>query len=284
MTVGTHCLPSGSLQNHQVGVPQFPGMAPITAPSSGGIRGVVVELHGIHNAPQSPVWSSGSLGDAGTLAADGWVVIHAITPGDDHPLGQGVSLFFDVQSDSGHGSRHANTYGLWWDHVVRGIDSLYGAGIPKVVHGFSWGGLGALQVAIQRTSTIVAYLAHHPVSNLSLLTNPSPVFTSLTATGIIVPSTGLNALGVNSQGNPCPGLLGWGTIDTIVDNPQSGDNLTPAIYAAALAAGQPVSPNCNGSGASSGGTPEAHVVSTADKTTWASFFTTVIDPVCPKAF
>lgn len=139
--------------------------------------------------------------------------------------------------------------------------------------------MAALQVAINRTSTILAYGAHHPVSVLSKL-NVSDLAGNLFynlpngSAGMDVGSTALNAISIN-------GYLGWGTLDGGLDYPNSGDLLTPAIWTAANGAGQPVKPNCNASGNSSGGTPEAHVMQGPDITIITGWFTSTIDPLAP---
>jgi hypothetical protein len=107
----------------------------------------------------------------------------------------------------------------------------------------------------------------------------SPVnFTGLACNGINLASSLLNSVTV-------PGLLGWGTADTVVDYPNSRDLLTPALYAAALAAGSPVSPNADGTGNATGynggGGAENHVLSTADVGIITGWFTSTIDPNCP---
>ena len=281
----THCLPSGSLGTGEVGVPIVPGNASILTPS-GSKRGIAVFCHGMGTTPLAlpPVNTGGFLTLANDLKADGWIVLYAIEPGDGYLNGQAAAVNNDLFNDSGggDGARHQACILHWWDHVVNWINLTYG-NWPTVIVGYSWGGMHALSVAIKRTSTIMAYVGHHPVSNPSLL-NPSVggfTWSMLNTTGINVGASGLNALPNGQLGSVPPGLLGWGTIDTIIDYPQSGDLLTPAIYSAANGASQPVSPNCNGTGNSSGGTPEAHVMTAADISIITGWFTSTVDPLAP---
>ena len=289
MTVDTHCLPTGSLGSGQCGVPVVPGTAQILIPA-GSKRGVVVLCHGFQTsvATNPPVLDNGSfrfLDLADNLQSDGWVVIYPIEVGDARPtISQLQAVYNDVSVDAGDGSRQQSDIERWWDHMVLWVQATYG-NWPIAVVGASWGGMAALTVATKKTSTITAYCAHHPVSILSKLVpnlgGSTVDFTGLTTTGIDQGSTALNALGNGQQGSVPPGLLGWGTIDTVVDYPQSGDLLTPAIFTAATGVSQPVSPNCNGTGNSSGGTPEAHVMNAADVTIITNWFTATVDPLAP---
>jgi hypothetical protein len=204
---------------------------------------------------------------AADLVTDGWVVIWPLLPGDGvGNLSQVQAVYNDIASDPGRGERHLNCRLRWWDHAVPWIYANYGPTWPIVPIGFSDGGMIVLQIASQRQSTIAAYCAHHPGINPANF-NPaftSPVnFGSIDTSGLVVPTNALNSVTV-------PGMLGWGTVDTAVDYPNSGDLLTPALYSAALGAGAPVSPNADGTGNAighaGGSGSENHVLSTNDVT------------------
>lgn len=268
-------------------VPSVPGAAPILTGTGGSKRGVVVYCHGLDNPAAHPIAiPSGAVNTlVSSLQADGWNVLYATIPCEyqDAVYGsQGAALYFDVNNDSGHGTRQQNTILTWWDHIVLWVNKTYG-NWPIMLVSTSWGGFVTMTVVIHRTSSIVAYAPIHPVSVLSKLNPGTEVSNS---SGMDIASTGLNAVGNGWSGTNPLGLLTWGTIDTTVDYPNSGDLLTPAITAAAAGAGQNVMPNCNGSGAgnSSGGTPEGHPVSNNDATSVQAWVTATVDPLYPRAF
>jgi dienelactone hydrolase len=276
--VDTHCLPTGSLGAGENPVPSVPGNATILTPS-GLKRGVVVLLHGINQTGIPSVlppplqnysgpWDWSTLAD--DLQNDGWVVVFPQEVGDPtNAASQGQAIQADISNDSGHGARCLAANLHWWDHVVDWINSTYGPW-PIVVVGGSWGGWISLVVAINRSSTLTGYCAHHPASNPSLL-NPAIVpggWSSLNTTGMNVGSAALNAVSV-------PGLLGWGTSDTMVDYPQTGDTLTPAIYSAANGAGAPVTSNQQS---------EGHIMGPSDVTAITGWFTATIDPLAPAVY
>jgi len=269
MTV-THCLPSGSAAASQIQVPGI-NIGSVIA-QTGTLKGVLVYLHGMQAGagagfPEElyntdvllPNWN---LLLCQTIAATGWYVIAPSEPGDGYAVGgQNVALYDDIGADSGHGTRLVGTTLEWWDHMVLFIQRTISASVPIVPVGFSWGGWNALQIAIGRTSTIAGYVAHHPASIVSDL-NPAWVletFSDITTTGADVTSSALN--GVTSV----PGLLGWGSVDEVVGpSPWTADTLTPAIYSAAHGAGAPVTPNCDGTGTTSAGSPaENHVLTSS---------------------
>jgi hypothetical protein len=268
-------------------IPFVPGNAPILT-ATGSKRGIVVYCHGLDNPAAHPIAIPG--GAVGTLTTglqtDGWNVLYATIPCEyqDAVFGsQGAALFFDVNNDAGFGSRQLNSTILpWWDHVVLWIKATYG-NWPILLVGTSWGGYVNMAVAIGRTSTIIGYAPIHPISVLSKI---SPGTSVANSSGLDISNTGLNGIGNGFSGNNPYGLLTWGTTDTTVDFPNSGDLLTPAIASSAAGAGQNVLPNCNGSGAgnSSGGTPEGHPVSVNDANSVLAWVTATIDPHYPKVF
>ena len=268
-------------------VPSVPLNAPILIGSGGSKRGIVVYCHGLDKPATHPIAIPG--GAVGTLASslrtDGWTVLYATLPCEyqDAVYGsQDLALYFDVNNDAGHGSRQLNTILHWWDHVVLWIKATYGDW-PILLVGTSWGGFVLLSVALYRTSTIIGYAPIHPISVLSKINPGTEVANS---SGMDIGTSGLNAMGNGWSGNNPYGLLTWGTIDTTVDYPNSGDTLTPAIYTSASGAGLNVLANCNGAGAgsTSGGTPEGHPVSNNDAATVLSWVTATVDPHYPRTF
>lgn len=270
--VTTHCDPAGSVNPPTTCKPAGPNFGNGVA-ATGTLKGVAVWLHGgnISTAAPSfpvPLADTGGLLPvraltlANTIAATGWQWVNPVQPGDGFSPGGGIQIIYnDINGDTGHGSRLIATIGEWWDHVVWWIQKNISASVPIVPVGLSWGGFLAMHIAISRTSTIGGYVATHPASILTK-TNPSftsPVtFSNTTTTGADIGSTALN--GVTS----IPGMLGWGSADVATDYPNGGDSLTPAIYTAASGAGAPVSPNCDGTGTTSAGSPtENHVLTSS---------------------
>lgn len=271
----THCLPSGSPRaSNTLNVQGVVYGSNIPA----GITqvGIAVYIAGLYlgnpiNYPPplgdstTPPFEFRVLSMANALAAIGWQVLAPAPPGYGYMGGVGGNgqlCFSDINGDAGNGSRMKATYLEWWDHVHADIRKNISATQPIAVIGGSGGGYVALQIALNRASDIVGYVAHHPVSMWSDLspTFSSPLnFTTLTSTGADVTSSGLN--GVTS----IPGLLGWGSVDAVVGaSPWTADTLTPAIYSAAHGAGAPVSPNCDGTGTANAGSPaENHALTSS---------------------
>ncbi len=167
----THCLPTGSLGTFEIPVIQVPGGGTVLEPV-GSKRGVVVLLHGLQliNNSSFPVTLIDNSVDqlltfANDLVADGWVVLFPGMMGDNNVLSQDNAIFNDISNDTGHGSRLLSNTMHWWDHVVDWVSMNYGS-LPIVPFGISWGGWHALQIGINRTSSILAYGANTPVTQL----------------------------------------------------------------------------------------------------------------------
>lgn len=264
----THCLPSGALGTSELPVPNVSAANLTTYTPSGSKRGVVVLLHGLNivgvNIPIVPTGAMLTL--AGTLQTDGWVVIN---PTFSEDLYSGAlpttGLYNDINADTGHGSRYLTNMLAWWDHVVAYINQRYG-NWPIVPFGLSWGAWHAYQIAKNKQSTIIGYGGHVGVTVLSgvasALTTPVD-FTGLNTTGLDLASTALNAV-------TKPGMIGWGTADTVV-----GSTNLSALYTAAHNAGQPVTSNATG---------DTHQITGTDATTYQSWFTSTIDPLAPASF
>jgi hypothetical protein len=269
----THCWPNGSANPPTTVIPAGLNLATNIAPT-GTLKGVMVYLHGGSTVGTIGFFPFGiadgggflpirALTLANTIAATGWRVIAPIMPADAYSPGGGLQLIYnDINGDAGHGSRLVATHLEWWDHIVWYIQKNISASVPIVPVGLSWGGYVTMQVAIGRTSTIGGYVSHHGASILAdtnPVYTPNVIFSNTTTTGADVTSSALN--GITS----IPGLLGWGSADQAVGaSPWTGDTLTPAIYAAAHTAGATVSPNCDGTGTSSAGSPtEGHVLTSS---------------------
>jgi hypothetical protein len=251
----------------------------------GSKRGVVILGHGIFPTattfpyPIQNIVGAQFLALANALVADGWVCIMPPYQEDlSHPAtfndspSYGIQL--DITNDTGNGARYQASTLHWWDHVVNFIQTTYGAW-PLVPFGVSWGGWRMLTVAINRTSQIIAYGCHCPVTILTHLaaafTTPAN-WTGLTTTGADVISTALN--GITGP----PGFIGWSTTDVAV-----GTTDPPALYNAAHGAGAPVtfltdSTNNHGLYATDIGPGGTGFTGT----TIMDWFTGTVDPLAPK--
>jgi hypothetical protein len=244
--------------------------AGVGVPATGTTKGIMLWLAGgeFGYAACPPVLAdtggilpSRALTLCNTIAATGWDVMCPFTPGNAwSPNGALGLLYFDVNTDSGHGTRALATYLAWWDTLYLALRRTVSATLPIVPAGFSLNGFLTLLIAANRASDIAGYVAHHPSSVLSDINpdvTPGYTFSTLNSTGINVGASALNSVAV-------PGLLGWGSADSIIDYPNSGDLLTPAMYSAAHTAGASVSPNCDGTGTASAGSPtENHVLTSS---------------------
>jgi hypothetical protein len=142
---------------------------------SSNIRGVAILGHGLNE-------SSSALGVLGGLAtnlqADGWVVYGWPYPEDNFfqaGLNGGAipntGIAQDINNDAGNGARYLTTNLESWDHIkiwLRTVmPQLHGASgpllsLPLAVFGESWGGWHSIQVALNRSSDLVAWGAHVP--------------------------------------------------------------------------------------------------------------------------
>lgn len=193
MAISTHCLPAGTLGANEIPVCNVSAantsvLLPAGGLGNGNIRGVVVAMHGLSVVyqPVPPVGSIGNVTIAGysggsgadmeaNLLADGWIVLGVPYPEDFYSGIGATAIWNDVNSDSGNGSRYLANQMHWWDHIVEFIHTTYDPDIPIVPFGGSWGGYHALQVAINRQSTIIAYCSDVPAT---IVSNASPAYTS----------------------------------------------------------------------------------------------------------
>lgn len=299
----THCLPSGSLGSSEVPVCQIGGDTLSVQTPAGGIghsniRGIVIYQSGLSIVPQTaplPITDS-STSKVQTLATgltgDGWVF--ALVPVNEFFVTSGASFSTagnpaqyvqnDIVADAGHGSRFATSTLHWWDHIVQWVKLTYPAGFPIVAFGASWGAWHMWQVAINRTSTVIAYGGHCGVTILS------HVAAAATGTGLVVP-TGANWTAINTTGadvgssalnglTSTPGWIGWSTTDTVV-----GDTDLIAMKSAAITAGCPITTlqdNTNGHGLYTTDIGPGGTGFTG--TTILDWFTATVDPLAPKTF
>jgi pimeloyl-ACP methyl ester carboxylesterase len=222
----THCLPTGSLAAAEIPVPNVLSTSVRTYLPVGSKRGVVVLMHGLSVAtePTPPAVLTANTTPTGfqdysyqlvnSLTADGWVVVAVPYPEDSYSGVNGAAgIAVSIAADAGYGLLYLNhTTLLWWDHVVQYLKATYGATIPIVACGISWGGWHAIEVAINRPTTIVGYMAHVPACILQNA-NPSIAFTTAfqqeNCTGVEIASSALNACTL-------PGIVGYGTADEAV--------------------------------------------------------------------
>lgn len=238
----THCLPSGATGTDELTVPQISLGTMQQQVPAGLKRGVVVLCHGLFASPQAvPYVLQNYLATAyQTLATgltgDGWVVIFPPFTEDfvnlpSPPQSPSLAIQNDITNDAGNGTRYVTGTLHLWDHIVDWIHTNYGPW-PIVPFGISWGGYHAYQVAVNRTSDIIAYGGHCAATNLnhvsSVFTAPAN-WTSINSTGANIGSTFLNGMLTT------PGFIGWSSTDVVV-----GTTDLPALISAAQTAGAPV--------------------------------------------
>jgi dienelactone hydrolase len=265
--VNTHCLTSGALGSNELPCPGINGVNNKELIPAGSKRGVVVLMHGLDIVRIDPPYtlSGAFLTFAQGLQTDGWVVIVPPFPEDLFDSLPTQGLWNDVNADAGHGSRYLATTLHWWDHIIAYIQTKWG-NWPVVPFGLSWGGWHAHAVAKNKLSTIKAFGTHEAVTTLSAvpLSFTTPVnFTSISTAGLDTAATDLNAVNV-------PGIIGWGTNDTVV-----GSSALSTLRSTAAAAGAPITSNA---------TTDTHGWVAGDTTTYTSWFTGTVDPLCPAVF
>jgi hypothetical protein len=149
------------------------------------------------------------------VVADGWLHLYPNFQDDFYVKGSGaLGLFTDVQNDTAHGTRYLNTTLHWFDHVVAYLAKTYGSGHPLIIMGASWGAWHALQLAANRRSSLIGYIAHQPptiLEGVSPTFVSSPVFSSISWTGIDLPVNYLSSMAVT-----IPGIIGYGTADEAI--------------------------------------------------------------------
>lgn len=291
----THCLPTGSLATGQLPTNPIPGQGSLTVPAGGighgSIRGVVVYGHGWNE-------SAAAFGGGETLiqnflnalVTDGWIVLNASYPEDNYAANPGAftgnanstGTALDFTNDSGDGARYLATWLHTWDHIVLWIQKTYGATIPIVAFGVSWGGWHTIQVALNKASSIVAWGVHIPVVVISDLTQIITIpynWATINTTGADV--TTLQGIG-NGSGGVLPfSVVGWSNPDTTAESFLIKPYADTAVagYYSGLMTENP--------------TTEGHQFSSTDQTYYTNFFTGggapfsstfCVDHLCPKAF
>lgn len=222
---GTHCLTLGYLGTAELPCCNISGATiTVTNPPAGTLRrGVCVMFHGLYLAAvavpvppalgeaYAPFGSNYSLSQATNLAADGWVVISVPAPEDAYNGVPAAGVYNDVAADVNNGGRWVQTNLHTWDHVYQYIQNTYG-NLPILVVGNSLGGWRALEIAINRTSQIVGYVASEPPTIFETVgtnyTAPND-FALINWSGADIGPTALNAV-------PLLGMVGYSTTDTAV--------------------------------------------------------------------
>ena len=222
----THCLPNGYLGTKELPVCNVSGGSIATFNPPAGVgqrRGVVVFFSGLYIAPVAvcapPVLADAFSGLGSTyaaslannLATDGWIVLAVPAQEDSFSGVPTGGIYTDMQNDTGYGARYLASTLHVWDHVYQYIQQTYGS-VPIIVCGTSLGGWRTLQVAANRTSQIVGYFAHDPVTIWETVWNaytPGYTFGTLNFSGADIGPTFLAGVTV-------PGMVGYGTIDNAV--------------------------------------------------------------------
>jgi hypothetical protein len=173
-----------TLATGQMPVPNFPGAPGTAFVPSGAKRGVVVLLHGISdtvgNFPETISDVGGFLPLsyqtlAENLQADGWVVVWPQEIGDNYITTQTAGWWEDCDNDTTNGARLVTDMGLWWDHAVDYVNTVY-PGCPIVIGGVSIGGYSSLEMAIHKTSTLAGYFCQVPATLIWCVQAITPSF------------------------------------------------------------------------------------------------------------
>jgi hypothetical protein len=293
--VATHCGDSHSLGTGQLPTNPIPGQAIASIPSGGvghgNIRGVVVYGHGWNEGPNQV--GGGEVGVqtlVTNLVNDGWIVFNASYPEDNYvavPVGftsatPSTGTYLDFTNDTGHGARYLATWLHTWDHIVGYCQKTYGAGIPIVPFGVSWGGWHMAQIALNKFSTIAAWGIHIPVTVISVLETGITIpynWSTVNTTGADI--TTLQGIGNGSQDVLPLSVVGWSNPDTVAESyliKPYADTAVAGYYSGLM---------------TENAETEGHIFSSGDATYYTDFFTGggspfsstfCVDHLCPKAF
>lgn len=268
--VATHCQPI-AIGTGECTVPAVPGDAWIGVPG-GTKRAVIFIMHGFNGYGTDPpvlapvdntyamfAYYIATL--ANSLVSAGFVVVMPREVGDfKTSQAQYEAVRSDLTNDPAglKGTRHAVTIGNYASHLRAWAKRAY-PGLPLVVGGMSWGGMTTLRMVKLFPSYWAGYYAHHPAIVISKI-NPVLVdYSAFSPSGLDIAATDFNAINI-------PGWFGWGTADSFIDYPNSGDTLTPAIYNAAHTAGMPVTSSARATGHVLDATDAANILSWAGAT------------------
>ncbi len=222
--MATHCLPNGLLGTGELPVCNIsaPTMGIYNATTgNGNRRGVAVICHPLEPTGVSipvpivdggtPGFQSYLLSLATNLATDGWQVIVPAYQEDNYVTNPSAGIYNDFNNDTTFGGRYVLSTLHWWDHVVDFVQSTYG-NWPIIVVGYSEGAYRAMQIAVNKQSTIKGFVAHEP---LTVWSNILPALTTPTNFGVINTSgADISATYLNSV--TVPGVVGYGTSDEVV--------------------------------------------------------------------
>ena len=236
MTI-THCRPTGALAADEIPVCNVSKAGTSVIFPSGLARGVMVFLHGLsgNREPVPPGLPTANTSDVTghhydfqfmqSVVADGWIYITFPYPEDYYSLDTGAhAVYNSISSDPNHGSIYINnTTMLWWDHVVRFIQRVYGGPtVPIIVAGGSWGGWHTLQIVSRKKTRVAARVGDNYVDAgycafipATFFENISPGFTApldysvLNASGLAIPVSALDSVDT-------PGAIGSGQADEAV--------------------------------------------------------------------
>lgn len=275
-----HCGPDKARQTPgECWPPSYRQGAKTYSPAVGSRRGVIFFPPGLSG--QATPWPPGAAVNEGGLLPYRGLDLATTLSGSPHnwvvkywpaTVGYGVgalapnaAIANDLNTDPANtgtttGSRFMGNETAFLAHYLLGLQEDY-PNFPICLFGFSWGAWTVLQTAIQFASDIVAVGAHHPPLLMNHINTSVMNLTAYTSTAL-----DLGASALNSLSSTLPIYLGWGSADTLVDEPDGGDLLTPAMYTSAQGAGLNVTPNCNSTGTNTGGTPLSHVLTSSTDT------------------
>jgi hypothetical protein len=151
---------------------------------------------------------------ATAAAASGWVTLYPPYPSDrsNGPTQSGANeatMHADCVGASDTGQTFVDESMVAWDHMALYSNVQY-PGLPLVVCGFSLGSWMALEIAKNRTSSIIGY-AGIAVPTIWETVNTTPSFGDLSPTPLQMDMSGTFLSGVT-----LPGWIGWQTGDTVV--------------------------------------------------------------------
>lgn len=158
-------IPNGQLAPQVQPANMVPSTWARYGPAVGSRRGRVYMCHGITSSPSASFGPQGSNAQytvTQNLVADGWEPI-LVSYAEDFQPAPGLPAQLDLRDDPLLGQRWLNTTLFCFDTLKAEVEAAYGA-IPSVVLGVSWGGWHTLQIAANRWSELIGFVAHAPVT------------------------------------------------------------------------------------------------------------------------
>jgi hypothetical protein len=215
-----------------------------TTGGTGHRRGVICFLHPSQPSDfalplnmSTPPWDGFGAMTAliANAGSDGWVLDYPAMPVDwsVSAVSYFTSVLNQTSADTTHGQILVNSIVEWWDHYVLYVASRYGTdtnnkGRPIIVAGFSWGAWVAMQVLLNRSSTVVGSFMHCLPTLWGNIPDSFFGYTPGTMAGINwtamnVGTTALNAVSV-------PSVIGYGSSDGVVGWGTAGAGTCPTNF------------------------------------------------------